>query len=228
MGPPVAADGGKGLQVHVSGLRKDLGDAGADGGPILLTRGAGYLLAMDSDDIDARRFERILAEGRRAVATGDAERAARRLSDALELWRGPALADFAYEAFARPRSRGSRSFGSLYARRAGRGRVYALHDGTAYGDGVATAFARSARRIGLSVAGIRPWHPTGRDTAEIARAVQRSGAQVVLAGGVPTEGGLATLQALREAGGRELLVIASDGFNDAGRLVEAPVPREWR
>ena len=46
------------------------------------------------------RFESLVAEGRRALAEGDALTAAERLREALGLWRGPPLADFAYESFA--------------------------------------------------------------------------------------------------------------------------------
>jgi DNA-binding SARP family transcriptional activator len=66
----------------------------------LLTRPPGYLLQIDPEELDLRRFERRLAEGHEALAQGDAERAARVLHEALVLWRGPALAEFAFEPFA--------------------------------------------------------------------------------------------------------------------------------
>jgi predicted ATPase/DNA-binding SARP family transcriptional activator len=82
------------LQVYVSRLRKLLP------AETLLTRPPGYLLAVEPDELDLRRFERLLAEGHEALAGGDAERAAVVLHEALELWRGPALAEFAFEPFA--------------------------------------------------------------------------------------------------------------------------------
>jgi DNA-binding SARP family transcriptional activator len=82
------------VAVYVSRLRKTLGD------DIVLTRRPGYLLQVRPEQVDATRFERLLAEGREAAAAEDAESAAARLGDALALWRGPALADFAYEPFA--------------------------------------------------------------------------------------------------------------------------------
>jgi YVTN family beta-propeller protein len=82
------------LQVYVSRLRKLL-PAGA-----LLTRPPGYLLEVEPDELDLRRFERLLAEGRATLAEGDARRAAAVLHEALALWRGPALAEFAFEPFA--------------------------------------------------------------------------------------------------------------------------------
>lgn len=82
------------LQVYVSRLRKLLPRDS------LLTRPPGYLLELEPDELDLRRFERLLAEGREALAARDAERATRVLHDALALWRGPALAEFAFEPFA--------------------------------------------------------------------------------------------------------------------------------
>ncbi|MFY1618109.1 BTAD domain-containing putative transcriptional regulator [Micromonospora sp. WMMD736] len=54
---------------------------------------AGYRLAVDREDVDAYRFERLAEAGRRALARGDWPRAATVLREASELWRGPALAD---------------------------------------------------------------------------------------------------------------------------------------
>jgi YVTN family beta-propeller protein len=82
------------LQVYVSRLRKLLPSE------TLLTRPPGYLLEIEPDELDLRRFEGLLGQGREALAAGDAERAARVLHDALALWRGPALAEFAFEPFA--------------------------------------------------------------------------------------------------------------------------------
>jgi DNA-binding SARP family transcriptional activator/pimeloyl-ACP methyl ester carboxylesterase/class 3 adenylate cyclase len=84
------------VQVYVSQLRKLLPDG------ILLTRPPGYALELEPEQLDLRRFERLLAEGRAALAEGSAEQAAARLAEALALWRGPALAEFASEPFAKP------------------------------------------------------------------------------------------------------------------------------
>jgi WD40 repeat protein/DNA-binding SARP family transcriptional activator len=99
--PPATA--AKTLQVHVSRLRKTL--AGADGNGLaglVVTRGHGYELELDPDHLDAHRFERLVLEGRRELAAGRGARAASALEHALSLWRGPALADLAYEPFAQP------------------------------------------------------------------------------------------------------------------------------
>ena len=87
------------LHVYVSNLRKALEpDAGAGSGSVLVTRAPGYFL--DLNELDSRRFEHLLGEGRRLVASGELERATDVLGEALAEWRGPALADFAYEPFA--------------------------------------------------------------------------------------------------------------------------------
>jgi predicted ATPase len=70
--PP--ADVGNALQTLVSRARRSLGGAAA-----VEQSAAGYRLAVAPDDVDALRFERLVAQG--AVA------------EALALWRGPALAD---------------------------------------------------------------------------------------------------------------------------------------
>jgi DNA-binding SARP family transcriptional activator len=78
------------LQNAVSQLRKVLG------AELVETRPPGYVLRVETGQIDAGRFERALRGAR-------AEPPARRselLRDALAMWRGPALADFAFEQFA--------------------------------------------------------------------------------------------------------------------------------
>src|SRR5207248_236337 len=52
-------------------------------------------------DVDVGRFERLLADGRSANAAGKPGEALAELESALRLWRGGALADLAYETFAR-------------------------------------------------------------------------------------------------------------------------------
>ncbi len=65
-----------------------------------MTRGHGYLLAVVSDQVDVARFEALVSEGQTALADGDAVNAQQRLGEALALWRGEPLADFAYDSFA--------------------------------------------------------------------------------------------------------------------------------
>jgi DNA-binding SARP family transcriptional activator len=88
--PP--ASGVTALQVRVSQLRKALGGA-ADR---LETKPPGYVLRVGPEELDLDRFTRLLdhADG------AEPSVAAPKLREALALWRGPALAEFAYESFA--------------------------------------------------------------------------------------------------------------------------------
>ena len=81
------------LQTYVSQLRKALGAS------FIATRSPGYVLTVDPSQIDAVRFERLVDEGRRLLRT-DPRRADSALKEALDLWRGPALADFTFDTFA--------------------------------------------------------------------------------------------------------------------------------
>ena len=83
------------VQVYVSKLRRLLGDASRIRGE----RG-GYRLLEEPYEIDARRFQLLLDEGRERLRGGEVEGAAATLAEALSLWRGPALADLVYEPFA--------------------------------------------------------------------------------------------------------------------------------
>jgi DNA-binding SARP family transcriptional activator len=97
--PPATA--AKALQVHVSRLRKALAGSGGGGGDVVVTRPHGYQLQIDLEQLDSHRFERLLAEGRRELASDRPERALPALEQAVSLWRGPPLADLTYEPFAR-------------------------------------------------------------------------------------------------------------------------------
>jgi YVTN family beta-propeller protein len=97
--PPASA--AKSLQVHVSRLRSALQeDKGNGPDSVVVTRGGGYLIRVGPGQLDLERFERLLEEGSGALADGAPERALQALREALALWRGPPLAEFAYEAFA--------------------------------------------------------------------------------------------------------------------------------
>ena len=87
--PPETA--AKALQGHVSQLRKTLGHE------VLVTRPGGYVLQLAPGQLDVHRFEQLVEEARDAEPRETAEK----LREALALWRGPALADFAYDDFAR-------------------------------------------------------------------------------------------------------------------------------
>jgi DNA-binding SARP family transcriptional activator/tetratricopeptide (TPR) repeat protein len=71
---------GKALQVYVSQLRKLLGKER------LQTQAPGYLLRVGADELDLTRFQRLETDGK--------------LREALALWRGQPLAEFASRRFA--------------------------------------------------------------------------------------------------------------------------------
>ncbi|MGN6429589.1 MAG: BTAD domain-containing putative transcriptional regulator, partial [Gaiellaceae bacterium] len=78
------------LQNYVSQLRAALGPGVIESGP------GGYMLDVVPAQVDVARFEQFVAASR---ATQGEERV-EKLRAALELWRGPPLADLAYEPFA--------------------------------------------------------------------------------------------------------------------------------
>jgi DNA-binding SARP family transcriptional activator len=92
--PPASAS--KVIQVYVSQVRKALG---ADA---IETYAPGYLLRVAPGETDLGRFEQLAEEARGAR---DAARRAELLREALTLWRGPALAEFADEPFAETAAR---------------------------------------------------------------------------------------------------------------------------
>src|SRR5215207_5727154 len=85
----------KTVHVHVSRLRKALGDPDA-----LTTTPAGYRLRVRPEQLDAERFRRLVDDGRRALAADEPEHAGALLRQALALWRGPPLAELAFAPFA--------------------------------------------------------------------------------------------------------------------------------
>ena len=88
--PPETAQ--KAVQVYVSQLRKLLGK------DRLETKPPGYRLHVDEGELDLDRFRTRLEDVRLAEPGERAEK----LREALQLWRGPPLADFSFEAFAQP------------------------------------------------------------------------------------------------------------------------------
>ena len=112
------------VRAYVSRLRKALGANGtraaddayapgancaspaeeADGpdanGAVLLTQGHGYVLRVAPDEVDLERFGEMAERGRDALAAGRPEEASAVLREALGIWRGAPLAEFAYEPFA--------------------------------------------------------------------------------------------------------------------------------
>lgn len=83
------------LHVYLSNLRGVLGPNRER----LVRRGSGYLFSIGPEELDAKRFTRLLNDGRSALERADPDAARSLLSEALALWRGPVLADIADESF---------------------------------------------------------------------------------------------------------------------------------
>ncbi|PWK52312.1 DNA-binding SARP family transcriptional activator [Actinoplanes xinjiangensis] len=87
--PPAGA--ANALQSQVSRLRQSL--------PVELGP-AGYRLAAAPDDVDVHRFAALAADGHRALAAGEPQRAVTLLREAAGLWRGEPLVDVRDAPFA--------------------------------------------------------------------------------------------------------------------------------
>ena len=92
-GDDVPGTAAKMVQIYISQLRKLLPDG------LLVTRPPGYLVQVDPEAIDIGRFDELRRTGRAALEADDPATAAAHLREALGLWRGEALAEFA-EPFA--------------------------------------------------------------------------------------------------------------------------------
>ncbi|PZR82680.1 MAG: hypothetical protein DLM65_03385 [Candidatus Aeolococcus gillhamiae] len=90
-GDQAPTSAGHSLEAHISRIRGLLVRSGVDGA--IVSRSGGYMMDVEPDQVDALRFERLAAEGDAALVKGDAAEAARLYREALEMWRGPALAD---------------------------------------------------------------------------------------------------------------------------------------
>ena len=97
--PPKTAE--HSVQVYVSELRKALGGMGEDGNVVVARHDPGYALDVPPSAIDLYRFDVLRGRGQAALGEQDPARAAVLFREALAIWRGPALADFAYDDFAR-------------------------------------------------------------------------------------------------------------------------------
>ncbi|MDT4942578.1 MAG: hypothetical protein QOJ34_2667, partial [Pseudonocardiales bacterium] len=85
-----------GLQSYVSHLRRRLepGAAARSRSGVIVRQAHGYAVHLAPDAVDAWRFEQLL--------TADGGDVVHRLTDALALWRGAALADYADRPWAQP------------------------------------------------------------------------------------------------------------------------------
>jgi DNA-binding SARP family transcriptional activator len=101
-GPPATAK--TSLQTYVYRLRRAIAPLAARGVQ-LRTQGSDYLLAVPEGVVDLWAFENLTIAGAEALKRGDPGVAAGCLRDALEMWRGPFLADVDVEVVQQERRR---------------------------------------------------------------------------------------------------------------------------
>ena len=96
-------DSEKEVASCVSRLRKALTVVAPNVDPtgVVVTLSSGYILAIQPSNADILAFERLLADGRRAISVGQPALALHQLDAALGLWRGNAYQDYGEIAFAR-------------------------------------------------------------------------------------------------------------------------------
>jgi DNA-binding SARP family transcriptional activator len=98
-GDRLPADPAAALSVKVSQLRRVLEDAEPGSRGLVGSPPPGYWLSIGSGDLDVHRFQTLVDKSHQ---TDDAQQKEALLAAALDLWRGPALADFADDRFAGP------------------------------------------------------------------------------------------------------------------------------
>jgi len=95
--PPPSAR--RAVHVYVFRLRRMLAAyIGEPSHDVLATSEKGYLLRVGPSQLDATRFRQLLTDGHQALLSGRAVKAGVLLTEALALWRGPALAGVAVES----------------------------------------------------------------------------------------------------------------------------------
>ncbi len=148
------------LQTYVARLRRRLRTA-ATPAPIV-TRPPGYAIELRPDQLDSLQFRELL-DGARAALPVHPARALEILDDALELWRGPAFAEFADDDVARAEAACLEELRQTAVEH----RVEAL-----------LALGRSADAVSV-LEGVVAAHPLSeRPHAQLMRALARCGRQV--------------------------------------------------
>jgi DNA-binding SARP family transcriptional activator len=93
------ANAANALQAQIGQLRRTLGATA------IVTSEAGYALDIGPEDLDAARFEQLVAKGQSLLEKGETALASSTLSEALQLRRGEPLSEFAYAASLTPNER---------------------------------------------------------------------------------------------------------------------------
>jgi predicted ATPase/DNA-binding SARP family transcriptional activator len=96
-GDDLPANPANALQGRVSRLRHALEGIGVPG-TLVAAQGPGYVASVDREQVDAHRFARLVQQAR--ASAGSPRAASGLYTEALDLWRGPALADFSTEPWA--------------------------------------------------------------------------------------------------------------------------------
>jgi branched-chain amino acid transport system substrate-binding protein len=109
---------------------------------------------------------------------------------------------------------------AVYAERLGVRHPFALHDGSAYGAGLAAAFLTAANRLGMDAGTSQEWNPRAHTYAPLARRLRRAGADGVFLGGLVDNNGATLIKDLRDGLGRRAAVLGGDGFNQPATIVE--------
>jgi ABC-type branched-subunit amino acid transport system substrate-binding protein/DNA-binding beta-propeller fold protein YncE/predicted Ser/Thr protein kinase len=109
---------------------------------------------------------------------------------------------------------------ALLARRLGVRRVYVIDEGF----GVTGAFAPTARKIGLEVAGSETFEPRAESYDGVADRVVRSGARGILISAPTSEGAGRLIRALRARLGARAVIIGTDTFLNVAEVLEATGP----
>lgn len=105
--------------------------------------------------------------------------------------------------------------GAAFASQLGARKVYVLHDGSIYGQGISAVFASSARQLGLEVAGgPEGMDPSAADYHDLAERVRRANPDLVYFGGQAANHSGKLWQDLRAACGPDVQLMGGDGIND--------------
>jgi branched-chain amino acid transport system substrate-binding protein len=108
----------------------------------------------------------------------------------------------------------------LSAREAGVRRPFIVHDSGLFGKGLAGAYAEVATRLDMVAAGTAQWSDDATSYRSLARRIAAGGADGVLIAGEVTHNGARLIRDLRDGLGAGVPLLAPDGFNQPGTLVE--------
>ena len=222
LGEDAPAAAVKTVQVHVSRLRKALGNQG-----IVSTTPAGYCLRVRPGwFLDVERFEQLAADGLHALAAGQPERAATLLRDALDLWRGPALEDLAYDSFAQADIARLQERRNDRPRGPRRGRAAAGHHGELVGE-LRPLVADHPTREALTASLMLALYRSGRQPEALAAYRTLREALVEEIGGEPGVEVRALYDAMlrQDPSLRLRSDIAQPALRDEGPVAQPPVPQ---